>query len=65
MKKILLVASSGGHLSELRSLSAAWQGHECKVASYPSENSKEVDFTVKHIGGNPFRMLAAFWSFFG
>lgn len=64
MKKILLVASMGGHLSELRALQEAWAGHEVKWVSYPSENSKDVDRTVKHIGGNPIRMITAFFSFF-
>jgi len=64
MKKILLVASHGGHLSELRALKKAWEGCDVRWASYPSPNSKEIDYSVKHIGMNPFKMLTSFFVFF-
>jgi UDP-N-acetylglucosamine:LPS N-acetylglucosamine transferase len=62
--KIALVCSFGGHLTELKFLSAAFGGHETFFVTY--ENIRTRDLTGKaylldSIDTSPVRMLEAFY----
>lgn len=61
--KIALVSSHGGHLTELRMLAPAFQGHELFYVTYESERTERMDIdvtTIEHIGTNPLGMVSAF-----
>ena len=49
--KVALVASTGGHLSELLRLSAAWRGHECV---FVTTGTFEAAMLARTFGGRAY-----------
>jgi UDP-N-acetylglucosamine:LPS N-acetylglucosamine transferase len=59
-KKICLVCSHGGHLTEILQLSKAFEGHEKFFISYDTVRTRDLDnkYLLQNIGRNPIRFLA-------
>lgn len=61
--KAAMISSHGGHLTELRMIAPALEGHDLFYVTYESERTKQLDIDVHlvdHIGTNPARMVTAF-----
>ncbi len=64
--KIVLVCSSGGHLTEMYHLLPAFEGHEIIFVTYESERTKimtQRKYLLRNIGRNPLRMAFSFLAF--
>lgn len=62
--KIALICSHGGHLTELRMISRAFDDHETFYITYDNFRTRELDsrkYLLKNIGTNPLRMAKAFF----
>lgn len=62
--KIALVCSFGGHLTELKFLSAAFEGHETFFVTYENIRTRDLDgrkYLLDSIDLSPPRMLKAFY----
>ncbi len=59
-KKICLVCSHGGHLTEILQLSKAFEGHEKFFITYDTVRTRDLDnrYLIQNIGRNPIRFLA-------
>ena len=59
-RKICLVCSHGGHLTEILELSKAFEGHEKFFISYDTVRTRDLDnkYLLQNIGRNPIRFLA-------
>lgn len=62
--KIALVCSYGGHLTELQSISEAFEGNKTFFITYESIRTRDLDepkYLIDSIDTNPWRMLKAFY----
>lgn len=62
--KIALVCSSGGHLTELRFLSEASNGHETFYITTDDFRTRDMDeskYLIDRIGTSPWQMLKSFF----
>lgn len=61
--KIALVCSHGGHLTELRMLSSAFESDDWFYITYDTDRTQDLDaeaYLLRNINTNPFRMGLAF-----
>ena len=61
--KVALVASHGGHLSELELLARSLRGLDSVLITYTSVRTADLrgSYRLRNIGVNPLRLLAAFF----
>lgn len=62
--KIAIVCSYGGHLTELRFLSEAFEGHETFFITYENFRTRDLDrrkYLLSSIDTSPWRMAKAFY----